>query len=270
MHGLCGAKGLAGANLGLGRGLAGAERGISGMAADNQPQGQGTRPVLIKPRDRSRQAAPQVSDLLRARILSLELVPGTVLSRIDLQAEFGLSSTPIREALQQLAGEGLVDVFPQHATLVAPIDLTQAKQTQFLRRSIELEIVRDLALKEDRSFVAALEESLREQEFIASRKDLDRFMAADLAFHRLTYEAAGVPDLWPMLRRQTGHIDRIRRLHLPSAGKVEQILADHTALFTAIAARKAAVAQEVLRGHLSRSLSLTGEMRLQHPEYFRD
>ena len=49
------------------------------MAADNQPQGQGTRPVLIKPRDRSRQAAPQVSDLLRARILSLELVPGTVL-----------------------------------------------------------------------------------------------------------------------------------------------------------------------------------------------
>jgi DNA-binding GntR family transcriptional regulator len=240
------------------------------MAAGNQPQGQATRPVLVKPRDRSRQAAPQVSDVLRARILSLDLVPGTVLSRVDLQAEFGLSSTPIREALLLLAGEGLVDIFPQHATLVAPIDLTQAQQTQFLRRSIELEIVRHLALSQDRAFLAALEESLKEQEFIASRKDLDRFMAADLAFHRQMYEAAGVPDLWPMLRRQTGHVDRIRRLHLPSAGKVEQILADHTALVKAIAARNAPEAQEVLRGHLSRSLSLTGEMRVQHPDYFRD
>jgi len=240
------------------------------MTAENDPQGQGMRPVALKPRDRSGQAAPQVSDLLRARILSLELVPGTVLSRVDLQAEFGLSSTPIREALQLLAGEGLVDIFPQHATLVAPIDLAQAKQTQFLRRSLELEIVRHLALAEDRAFLPALEESLKEQEFIASRKDLDRFMAADLAFHRQMYEAAGVPDLWPMLRRQTGHVDRIRRLHLPSAGKVEQILADHTALFAAIAARNAAGAQDVLRGHLSRSLSLTGEMRVQHPGYFRD
>lgn len=208
--------------------------------------------------------------MLRARILSLELVPGKVLSRLELQAEFGLSSTPIRDALMQLSAEGMVDIFPQHATLVAPIDLTQAKQTQFLRRSIELEIVRDLALAEDRSFVAQLEESLKEQEFIASRKDLDRFNAADLAFHQLTYEAAGVPDLWHLLRRQTGHIDRIRRLHLPSAGRVEQILADHAALVSAIAAQDAKKAQEVLRGHLSRSLSLTGAMRLEHPDYFRD
>ena len=241
------------------------------MAAGEDPQEwQPVRSVLLKQRDRSRQAAPQVCDQLRTRILSMELVPGTVLSRVDLQSAFGLSSTPIREALQLLAAEGLVDIFPQHATLVAPIDLTQAKQTQFLRRSIELEIVRHLALTPDRAFLSALEESLKEQEFIASRKDLDRFMATDLAFHRLTYEAAGVPDLWSMLRRQTGHIDRIRRLNLPSAGKVEQILADHMALFNAIADGNAGDAQGVLRGHLSRSLSLTGEMRLQHPGYFRD
>ena len=230
----------------------------------------GGKSGFAKPRDRSRQAAGQVGDVLRARILSLELVPGTLLSRQALQAEFGLSSTPIRDALLQLADEGLVDIFPQHATLVAPIDVAQARQTQFLRRSLELEIVRDLALREDRSFLNDLEESLKEQEFIASRNDLDRFNAADLSFHQLTYQAAGVPDLWTFLRRQTGQIDRIRRLHLPSAGRVEQILADHSALVAAIAARDSVTAQEVLRGHLSRSLSLTGEMRREHPAYFRD
>lgn len=237
---------------------------------DDLRGGASNRSLLVKPRDRSGHAAAQVADILRVRILSLELAPGRVLSRLDLQAEFGLSSTPIRDALMQLSAEGLVDIFPQHATLVAPIDLTQAKQTQFLRRSIELEIVRDLALAEDRCFITLFEESLKEQEFIASRKDLDRFNAADLAFHQLTYEAAGVPDLWVLLRRQTGHIDRIRRLHLPSAGRVEQILADHSALVAAIAARDPLKAQEVLRGHFSRSLSLTGEMRIEHPDYFRD
>ena len=228
------------------------------------------KPILSKPRDRSGQAAVQVADILRKRILSLELVPGTLLSRQGLQTEFGISSTPIRDALLQLSTEGLVDIFPQHATLVAPIDVPQARQTQFLRRSLELEIVRDLALMEKRDFLTDLEESLREQEFIAGRNDLERFNAADLAFHQLTYQAAGVPDLWSFLRRQTGHIDRIRRLHLPSTGRVEQILSDHRALVEAIAARDSVKAQEVVRGHLSRSLSLTGEMRREHPAYFRD
>src|SRR3954452_13682863 len=74
--------------------------------------------------DRTRLAAAQVFELLRERIISLELGPGTVLSRAALAEEFRVSSTPIRDALMRLETERLIEVFPQHATVVSPIDLS--------------------------------------------------------------------------------------------------------------------------------------------------
>ena len=59
--------------------------------------------------DPSRRAAPQVFERLRDQIIALVLPPGAPLARVTLQAEFGLSSTPIRDALMRLAEEGLVD-----------------------------------------------------------------------------------------------------------------------------------------------------------------
>ena len=96
--------------------------------------------------DRTRQAAPQVFEWLRGSILSLQLAPGTALSRTELAERFELSQTPVRDALLQLAQEGLVDIFPQHATLVSRIDIASATQAHFLRCAIELEVVRTLAL----------------------------------------------------------------------------------------------------------------------------
>ena len=96
--------------------------------------------------DRTRQAAPQVFEWLRASILSLQLAPGTALSRTELAERFELRQTPVRDALLQLAQEGLVDIFPQHATLVSRIDIASATQAHFLRCAIELEVVRTLAL----------------------------------------------------------------------------------------------------------------------------
>ena len=96
--------------------------------------------------DRTRQAAPQVFEWLRGSILSLQLAPGTALSRAELADRFELSQTPVRDALLQLAQAGLVDIFPQHATLVSRIDIPSATQAHFLRCAIELEVVRTLAL----------------------------------------------------------------------------------------------------------------------------
>ena len=106
--------------------------------------------------DRRRQAAPQVYEQLREQILSLALEPGAVLSRAELAARFGVSQTPVREALIHLGEEGLVDVFPQHATVVSPIDIPAALQSHFLRRAIELELVRELVTRPDAELKALL------------------------------------------------------------------------------------------------------------------
>src|SRR4051794_23249006 len=94
---------------------------------------------------RSQQAATQVYEQLREMILSLKLTPGTALSRADLQRQFRLSSTPVRDALMRLEEAGLVEVFPQSGTIVSLIDVPLAQQAQFLRRAIEQEAVRVLA-----------------------------------------------------------------------------------------------------------------------------
>jgi DNA-binding GntR family transcriptional regulator len=221
-------------------------------------------------RDRSQQAAPQVFEQLRDMILSLKLVPGTVLSRVKLQKQFGLSSTPIRDALMRLDEEGLVEVFPQSGTIVSLINVPLARQAQFLRRSIEQEVVRVHAEAPDSGLVAKLREVIDEQSRRAKAKDLERFHEADLAFHKILYDAAGVPDLWALVRKRSVHIDRIRRLHLPIGGKATQIVRDHSAIVNAIAKGKPEVAQSEMRDHLSRSLAFSEELRARFPGYFKE
>lgn len=217
--------------------------------------------------DRTRLAAPQVLEKLREAILSLELVPGTVLARQELADRFGVSQTPVREALLRLCEEALVDVFPQHATVVSRIDIAAAREAHFLRRSIELELVHQLAQQVSPGLVDQLKGVIAQQAALATSQRYGEFVNADRAFHRLMYEAGGVLGLWDLVGRVSGHVDRLRRLHLPTAGKTEAILRDHRAIVRAIEAQDPAAAQAALRKHLSGTLSAVNEICRQYPDY---
>lgn len=219
--------------------------------------------------DRTRQAAPQVVEWLRESILSLRLAPGTPLSRAELAERFELSQTPVRDALLQLSQEGLVDIFPQHATLVSRIDIPSAMQAHFLRRAIELEVVRILALAPADS-TAVLRARLTAQielQAALAIADTEEFITSDQAFHRMMYEAAGAPDLYELVRRRSGHLDRLRRLDLPSPGKAERVVSDHRAILAALAAHDPDAAQAAMRTHLSGTLGRIADIRARHPDY---
>lgn len=224
---------------------------------------------MIAPQRLARgRGAPAIFETLREEIIGLVLPPGTVLSRQELQARFGLSATPIRDALLRLQLEGLVDVFPQHATVVSPIDLERAWAAQFLRRSIELELVRMLALEPQSAPVTRLRSLMRQMQTLAELHEYEAFNIADQTFHRTMYEARGVADLYDLVKRQGAHIDRLRRLNLPVAGKMDEILVEHTAIVDAIAAGDPDGAQQALRAHLSRSLQFVDTLKEQFPQYF--
>jgi len=220
--------------------------------------------------DPSRRAAPQVFERLRGLITTLSLPPGTPLSRVALAAEFGLSSTPIRDALMRLAEEGLVDVFPQHATLVSRIDLRSAQQAHFLRQALELEIVRLLAQAPSPALAEALDALIGRQRQFAKNGDLEAFMASDNDFHARLYAAADKQDLWLLVRSRSGHIDRLRRLHLPSAGKMQDILRHHRLITRSIADGKPDEAQAHLRRHLSGTLGDIAAIRRNYPTYLTE
>ena len=217
--------------------------------------------------DPTRQAAPQVFERLREMIVALELIPGAVLARNELADMFGVSQTPVRDALIKLAEEGLVDIFPQHATVVSRIDIAQALQAHFLRRAIELEVAATLATDPTDLLVAQLRAQVDIQAALASGDDYGRFIEADREFHRLMYLAAGVPDLFDLVRRRSGHVDRLRRLHLPSSGKAKAVVRDHKRIIEAIAAADPDGARERVRGHLSGTLGQIDQIRTRHPDY---
>jgi DNA-binding GntR family transcriptional regulator len=229
-----------------------------------------TAPRSAERLDRDRQAAPQVFERLRELIISLALPPGSPLSRAALAEQFGVSSTPIRDALMRLDKEGLVEVFPQYATVVSKVDVGLAQQAHFLRQALELEIVRVLALQPDAALIIDLNRIIALQQQFAKAGDFARFMAADTEFHQKLYDAADKRGLWDLIRSRSGHIDRLRRLHLPSLGKAQAIVRDHKLIAKAIATGQPDEAQKHLRAHLSGTLRDVDQIRTRYPEYLSD
>jgi DNA-binding GntR family transcriptional regulator len=225
--------------------------------------------ATIERLDRDRQAAPQVYERLRNQIVSLGLPPGSPLSRLALAQQFGVSSTPVRDALMRLEAEGLVDVFPQHATVVSQIDVSRAQQAHFLRLSLELEIVRTLALDHDDALIDRLLDTIALQRQHAKAGDFESFSFADNIFHQHLYDATGNQELWKLMRIRSGHIDRLRRLHLPTPGKAQEIVSLHRLIVKAIAERKPDEAQARLRKHLSGTLGYLEHIRKQFPQYLQ-
>jgi DNA-binding GntR family transcriptional regulator len=219
--------------------------------------------------DRSRQVALQIHEILRSRILAVELVPGTVLSRASLQLEFGVSQTPVRDALMRLQEEGIIEVYPQYATVVARIDIDHARQAQFLRLSIELEAVRRLTLESPETTAGELLIILDRQKTIASPETFDTFDSMDREFHRKLYERAGIMQLWASVRRQSVHLDRLRRLNLPMPGKMQTVLEDHQAIVDGIRSGEPDQATAALRKHLSGTLSIIDVISEKYPDYIR-
>lgn len=220
--------------------------------------------------DRTRQSAPQVFEALRELIVSVQLEPGTVLQRAELAEHFGISQTPIRDALLRLGEEQLVDIFPQHATVVSRIDLSAALQAHFLRRAIELEILTTLCGLPDaehHELVRRLHTNLALQEAALNPLDVSKLALADQAFHREMYEAAKVGSLWSLVRKQSGHVDRLRRLNLPAKGKPQAIVRDHSAIVDAIARKDAQAAEKALRQHLAGTLAFVDDIKQRFPQW---
>ncbi|MFM9974263.1 MAG: GntR family transcriptional regulator [Beijerinckiaceae bacterium] len=227
-----------------------------------------TRAALDKSKASPR-AAALVYAQLRQEIIALRLEPGHVVNRAQLQERFGFSSTPVRDALMRLGEEGLVEIVAQSATRVSLIDIGLARQAQFLRRALEQEAVETLCLSADRAVVQELIALIKEQRIIATKGDLALFDTVDREFHRRIFEAAGVAELHEMVSRRSGHIERIRQLHLPQAGRMQEIIDDHEVIVSAIKAGDAQAARSAIRNHLSRSLAYSPRLRELHPHAFK-
>lgn len=127
----------------------------------------------------------QIYAKLEAKIVTLELPPGALLSEVVIAREFGVSRTPVGEALQRLAREGLVTILPRRGIVVTEISVTEQLRLLEFRREIANFIARVGARRADAAEREALRAVARDFLDAAKRQDGAALMAADKAFHEL-------------------------------------------------------------------------------------
>lgn len=211
----------------------------------------------------------RVYEDLRKRIITLDLPPDTTLSRSELTDTYEVSQTPIREAMQLLKQEGLVRIYPQSKTVVTRIDVPQIYEAHFLRVALESEVCRRLASEGDPGVVTRARSIIRMQEAVADDPDqMAIFQELDELFHQTLFVGLNRGGLHQLVRERSGHLERVRRLHLPEQGKVLNILAGHRAIVEGIASGDENQAVKAIRDHLSQTVARVEALRPEFPHYF--
>jgi DNA-binding GntR family transcriptional regulator len=196
----------------------------------------------------------EVVDLLRGKILSEELRPGTRLVEATYARHLGISQSTFREALARLAHEGLVLSVPRRGTYVAALPTDTVNQLYELRDSVEPLAMR-MAMH---NLTDSDKEYLQHQvDRLDSRTPADR-IDADMAFHRRLYELTGFPplqSLWPQMEVLTRKIlSMSRRL-----GSVKQTTHNHQAILQAVLNANDAALQAAIQGHMRQTAEIFGE-----------
>jgi GntR family transcriptional regulator, rspAB operon transcriptional repressor len=224
--------------------------------------------LLTATRDRRARPRGQIYVLLRDAIVSAELAPGRQLSENELAALLGVSRTPIREALQRLRDDRLVEIVPQLGTFVTRISEDAVADAQFVREALECAAVRQAALRARDQDLAGLETIIRRQEASREANDYDAFYVLDDELHHALCDLSGHEIAWSLSQRAKGHLNRVRRLSLPEPGYLMEMISEHRAVVAAVAERDPDQAEHALRHHLRMVLSTLPAIRAQHPDYF--
>jgi DNA-binding GntR family transcriptional regulator len=236
-----------------------------------QPKRQRAAETSIAPEGvRGMTASARIQQALRDQIVTMRLKPGTVLSEKELSLTFGVSRTPLREALLRLAEERLVDIFPQMGTFVSRISLPAVRDAMVIRQALERVTAREAAMRAEPADVARLRRIIADQMRFAGKKFFADFHEADEALHQAIADIAGYPNVWRVIKREKAQVDRGRLLMLPQLRRRPIVIDQHQAIVDAIAAANADAAETAMDDHLKDVLPSFVEIQREFPDYFDD
>lgn len=198
----------------------------------------------------------QIYELLRRAIVRLEMEPGAAISEKELCGRFEVSRTPVREALQRLAEEDLVDIHPHSGTWVSRISFALAEEGFVLRRALEVESVRKAATEITAPGVADLEGLIARMRQILRQDRLADYLEVDDAFHAAIARISGYPRIWKFIGLAKVQLDRLRQLSAPVPGHLAEVTEQHVAIAQALARRNATQAELAMRIHLDSSFEV--------------
>lgn len=224
-----------------------------------------TRDTLVT---RSRSVAGQVFSSLRHDIVTGAIVPGTQLSEQILSERYGVSRTPIREAMLRLSEEGLVTIFPQVGTFVTRIDLAKVREAQFIREALECATARAAATHVTSAGKELLDRLMARQYRAAEADEHEEFYLADEEFHATVAAISGNPHAWHVALAEKVQLDRVRYLDLDVRADLADLARQHQAIVDAIVGGDEHLAEATMRAHLRNVYRSIEQLTTSHHTFF--
>lgn len=214
--------------------------------------------------------------VIRDAIVSLRFKPGQLVYEAELGKMMGVSRTPVREAFRRLMAEELIEVLPQRGARIAYISLKKIHEARIVRASLEacaFKQVAEMWNPEEERFQklhADVKKILQEQRDAVEAEDVDTFFEKDESFHLLILEATGNSTLISVIRQMRSHLNRMRYLELLEAKHYRRVAEEHEAIFEAVVAKDAALAEQLLNRHIRQLENRTESLSRKYPQYFRE
>ena len=192
----------------------------------------------------------EVAERLRQRIFAHELPPGTWIDEQSLAVDYGISRTPLREALKVLAAEGLVVLKPRRGCYVTEISEQDLDDIFPLMAMLEGRCAFDASQRAQPEDLSKLEAIHGELEGFAQNGQIEPFFEANQEFHRLIQELSG--NRWRLqVIQDLRKVLKLTRMHsLSVEGRLQQSLIEHRAITSAILAHDPEQAEHCMREHI--------------------
>jgi len=214
--------------------------------------------------DSPKALAEMVAGRLREEIVAGLLAPNERIKQAAVAERLEVSRLPVREALQQLAGEGLVSLERDVGARVTPLDPAELIEVYLVREALEPVLVRRATERIDAKRLAAARAINEESERCAERGDRNGYLSADRRFHTEIFEATEMRRACSIIAGMLQTSERYRRALSILPHGLETSVVEHRMILEAIERGAAEDAGELHRVHVRRTrLTLT-----EHPELF--
>ncbi len=194
--------------------------------------------------------AEQVLERLENDILTGKYQRGEVLTELKLVSDLGVSRTPVREALHRLEQEHIIEI-TQKGILVLGVTEQDLKDIFAIRMRIEGMASAFAVENMSPEQLNELKETLELQEFYVGKQDPERIKTMDSKFHQLIYRYCGSAVLNDTLMPLHKKVQKYRRASVENNSRAQQSAREHRAIFEAIEARNAALAEKYTTEHIA-------------------
>jgi len=219
------------------------------MANDGENHGKGGEPKAAAPRGRESLKAKAYDEIHR-RINTLQFRPGDFLNEAHIAESLGLGRTPVREALSQLAHEGIVEIAPRKGIIIRPVSLNDVLEIIDVRLINEVQCAGLAAGRASATEISRMHAILQRTESAIAPCDYETSMDLDREYHAAMAEAAKNRVLAEILRNLHKRLLRFWFMSLAEHQHLQRVQDEHMALFEAIARHDADGARAAMRAHI--------------------